>query len=242
MKRFILTSGLAAVAFSAMTLSAFAGDRPAAVLAGRAEGGRGLHRLHRCLAAIDLSADQKAAIQAILAAAKTTIQADAETVRADHEKLHADLTSGADKGVVGQDALTAHADAGKLHAAADAVRDQILAKLSPTSIPLSRIVSRPRVAAPARPDSAAASKRTSTARAARRARTASFPQEELTVQSFNPSAPAFAHWPSWKLAPPERPIAPMIFPSITRGTPPSTGTAPSRPSMRRPSPPPARTS
>lgn len=131
MKRFLLTSGLAAVAFAAMTMPAFADDRPAAVLAGHAGGGHGLHRLHRCLAMVDLSADQKTAIQAIAAAAKATLQADAETVKADHEKLHADLSSGADKCVVGQDLLTAHADAEKLHAAEDAVRDQILAKLTP---------------------------------------------------------------------------------------------------------------
>ena len=131
MKRFVLTSGLAAVAFAAMTLSAFADNRPTHDFAGRAGGGPGLHGLRRCLATVDLSADQKTAIQAILDAAKATLQADAETVRADHQKVHADVTSGADKCVVGQDLLTAHADAEKLRAAADAVRDQILAKLTP---------------------------------------------------------------------------------------------------------------
>jgi Spy/CpxP family protein refolding chaperone len=131
MKRFLLTSGLAAVAFAAMTLSAFADDRPAAVLAGHAGDGHGLRRLHRCVATVDLSADQKAAIAAIVAAAKPTLEADAQTVKADHEKLHADISSGADKCVLGQDLLTAHADAAKVHADADAVRDQILAKLTP---------------------------------------------------------------------------------------------------------------
>ena len=131
MKRFLLTSGLAAVAFAAMTMPAFADDRPAVVLAGHAGGGHGLNRLHRCLATVDLSADQKTAIAAIVEAAKPTLEADAATIKADHEKLHADISSGADKCVVGQDLLTAHADAEKLHADADAVRDQILAKLMP---------------------------------------------------------------------------------------------------------------
>jgi Spy/CpxP family protein refolding chaperone len=131
MKRFLLTSGLAAVAFAAMTMSAFADDRPAAVLAGHGAGGHGHQQLRRCLATVDLSADQKAAIAAIVAAAKPTLEADAQTVKADHEKVHADILSGADKCVVGQDLLTAHADAEKLRAAEGAVHDQIVAKLTP---------------------------------------------------------------------------------------------------------------
>jgi Spy/CpxP family protein refolding chaperone len=131
MKRFLFTSGLAAVAFAAMTLSAFADDRPAAVLAGRAGHGHGLQRLRRCLATVDLTDDQKSAIQAIVAAAKPGLEAGAQTVKTDHEKLHADISTGADKCVVGQDLLTAHADADKLRAAASAVHDQIVAKLTP---------------------------------------------------------------------------------------------------------------
>jgi len=130
MKRFLLTSGLAAVAFAAMTLSALADDRPPAVLAGHGAGGHGQQRLQRCLATADLSADQKAAIAAIFAAAKPTLEADALTVKTDHEKVKADISSGADKSVVGQDVLTAHADAEKLRAARGAVRDQILATLT----------------------------------------------------------------------------------------------------------------
>jgi Spy/CpxP family protein refolding chaperone len=131
MKRFVLTSGLAAVAFAAMTLSAFADDRPALDLAARAGRGHGLIGLRKCLSGLDLTADQKTAIQAIVAAAKPGLEADAAAVKADHQKVHADISSGADKCVVGQDLLTAHADAHTLRAAADAVRDQILAKLTP---------------------------------------------------------------------------------------------------------------
>src|SRR5215813_14448176 len=50
-------------------------------------------------------------------------------------------------------------------------------------------------------------------------------------------APACAHTASLLLASPETPIAPMILPSTKMGIPPSTGTAPSRPRMRRPAPP-----
>ncbi len=131
MRRFLFTSGLAAVALAAVTLSAFADDRPAAVLAGHGAGGHGSRGLRRCLATVDLSADQKAAIAAIVAAAKPTLEADVQTIKADHEKLHADIASGADKSVVGQDVLTAHADAEKLRAAESAVHDQIVAKLTP---------------------------------------------------------------------------------------------------------------
>jgi hypothetical protein len=54
---------------------------------------------------------------------------------------------------------------------------------------------------------------------------------------FSASAPTCAHWASCALVPPDIPIAPTILPSITMGTPPSTGTAPSSPSVLNPSPP-----
>ena len=130
MKRFVLTSGLAALALAAMTLSALADNRPAIDLAARAGGGHGLQGLRRCLSNLDLSADQKSAIQAIVTAATPTLEANAATVKADRQKVHADIASGADKSVVGQDVLTAHADAQTLQAAVGAVRDQILAKLT----------------------------------------------------------------------------------------------------------------
>ena len=130
MKRFVLTSGLAAVVLAAMTLSAFADERPGIDRAGRAGGRHGLMRLRKCLSGLDLSADQKSAIQAIVTAAKPALEAEAATVKADRQKIRADIEAGADKSVIGQDVLTAHADAQALHAAAAAVRDQILAKLS----------------------------------------------------------------------------------------------------------------
>ena len=129
MKRFVLTSGLAAVAFAALTLSAVADERPGIDRAGRA-GRHGIMQLRKCLSGLDLSADQKSAIQAIVTAAKPGLEAAAATVKADRQKIRSDIESGADKSVVGQDVLTAHADAQALHAAGAAVRDQILAKLS----------------------------------------------------------------------------------------------------------------
>jgi len=131
MKRLVLTSGLAAVAFAALTLSALADDRPGIDRAGRAGGRHGMMNLRKCLSGLDLSADQKSAIQAIVTAAKPALEADAATVKADRQKIRADVQAGADKSVIGQDVLTAHADAQALRAAAAAVRDQILAKLSP---------------------------------------------------------------------------------------------------------------
>ena len=130
MKRFVLTSGLAAVVLAAMTLSAFADERPGIDRAGRAGGRHGILKLRKCLSGLDLSADQKSAIQAIVTAAKPGLEAAAATVKADRQKVRADIAGGADKSIVGQDVLTAHTDAQALSAAADAVRDQILAKLS----------------------------------------------------------------------------------------------------------------
>jgi Spy/CpxP family protein refolding chaperone len=130
MKRFVLTSGLAAVAFAALTLSAFADERPGIDRAGRAGGRHGVMQLRKCLSGVDLSADQKSAIQAIVTAAKPGLEAAAATVKADRQKVKADIAGGADKSVIGQDVLTAHADAQALRAAGAAVRDQILAKLS----------------------------------------------------------------------------------------------------------------
>lgn len=56
---------------------------------------------------------------------------------------------------------------------------------------------------------------------------------------FGAAAPAWAVRPSWSLLPPEAPIAPISLPSAMIGMPPSTGIAPVRRRMRRPSPPPA---
>src|SRR6266702_245032 len=54
---------------------------------------------------------------------------------------------------------------------------------------------------------------------------------------FIVSAPALAHCASCALVAPLTPIAPTIFPSVTRGIPPSTGTTPCSRSILTESPP-----
>jgi hypothetical protein len=95
-----------------------------------AHGGFAAQRLSRCLATLNLSAAQKTDIDAAVAAAKPTLQADRQTLQADRQKLKADLDAGADKSVIGQDTITMNADRQKLKTDALALRDQIGSKLS----------------------------------------------------------------------------------------------------------------
>ncbi len=94
-------------------------------------GGLALHSLHRCTALLDLTSDAKAAIDGIFAAARPSLQADREALKAARQKIEADIASGADKSVLGDDVLARHAGAQKLHADIAGVRDQVLAKLTP---------------------------------------------------------------------------------------------------------------
>jgi len=94
-----------------------------------AHGGFAARRLTRCLATLNLSAGQKADIDAAIAAAKPTLQSDRQALAADRQKLKADLDAGADKSVIGQDTITLHTDRQKLRADALALKDQIVSKL-----------------------------------------------------------------------------------------------------------------
>ncbi|MDQ6894038.1 MAG: hypothetical protein M3167_15310 [Acidobacteriota bacterium] len=94
-----------------------------------AHGGFAARRLSRCLATLDLSAAQKADIDAAIAAAKPTLQADRQSLQADRQKLKSDLDAGVDKSVIGQDTITMHAERQKLKADALSLRDQIASKL-----------------------------------------------------------------------------------------------------------------
>jgi Spy/CpxP family protein refolding chaperone len=133
MKRPLASSGLALAALLISTLVASAqergpiarSDRGGAAPAARLEG------IVRCLSIVNLSSDQKAAIAGVIAATRPSLEADAQALRADREKLRSDIESGADKCVIGQDALNAHADGEKLRTALAAVRDQVLAQLTP---------------------------------------------------------------------------------------------------------------
>jgi Spy/CpxP family protein refolding chaperone len=118
---------MAAAALALMALPGFAQDRAPVALA---EGHRGFPFL-RCLRAADLTDSQKADIKTILEAAKPTLQKDHQTIRADRQKLHADLEAGADRSVLGGDVQTLHADMKTLQADMKAVKDQIVAKLTP---------------------------------------------------------------------------------------------------------------
>ena len=132
MTRSNLWTGIALAGLFTVTASVSGQERGAIFRPDRAAApGARLERILRCLSILDLTADQKTAITGIVTAARPDLQADAQALRADREKLRSDINAGADKCVIGQDALTAHADAQKLRSAAAAVRDQVLAQLTP---------------------------------------------------------------------------------------------------------------
>ncbi|MEP6767299.1 MAG: hypothetical protein ABJC61_01430 [Acidobacteriota bacterium] len=94
------------------------------------DGGFALHSLHRCVSLVDLTSEEKEAIDKIFSVARPSLQADMEALKAARQKVEADVASGADKSVLGDDVLARHAGAQKLHADVAAVRDQVLAKLT----------------------------------------------------------------------------------------------------------------
>ena len=126
MTQFRRTITLAAL-FASLALPALAQNRPAIE---RAEGRRAFPAL-RCLKAADLTDAQKADVKATLEAAKPNLQKAHQAIKADREKLRADIDAGADQAVIGQDVLNLRADEKALRAEMDAVRDQILVKLTP---------------------------------------------------------------------------------------------------------------
>lgn len=125
MKRIFFTFAAGAVLLASARLAA--ADQNGRHAAGAGFAGM---RLERCLASLDLSPDVRSSIEAIVTAAKTTLQADRQALQADRQKLETDINAGADKNVLGQDVLTAHADRQKLKTDAGAVRDSIAGKLS----------------------------------------------------------------------------------------------------------------
>jgi hypothetical protein len=132
MKRSMILTGAAFAGLFVLATSAPAQERGAIARPDRAAAPAArLQRIVRCLSILDLSAEQKTAITGIVSAARPALEADAQALRADRTKLRSDIEAGADKCVIGQDALTAHADAAKLKTDAAAVRDQVLAQLTP---------------------------------------------------------------------------------------------------------------
>ena len=131
MKRFpgfrtLVVLGLAVAAAAAAEQGANAGaDGP--------HGGMmawGHHQMEKCLATLDLSAAQKAAIDEAHAAGRITLKADGEAMKAAHQKMQADLAAGADKSVLGQNAIDQDAAHAKMKADAQAIHEQVLGNLS----------------------------------------------------------------------------------------------------------------
>ncbi len=90
----------------------------------------GHHQMEKCLATLDLSAAQKAAIDEAHAAGKITLRADGDAMKAAHQKMQADLAAGADKSVLGQNAIDQDAAHAKMKADAQAIHEQVLGNLS----------------------------------------------------------------------------------------------------------------
>lgn len=126
MKRSLRIISLAALA-AVLGLPLLAQDRRGG-MGGRFERHGG--HLMRCLRDAGLSDSQKADIKAIFEAAKPTMQADAQAIRAARQKLNTDFDAGADKSVLGQDYTAVRAATKKLHDDGQAVKDQVLGKLN----------------------------------------------------------------------------------------------------------------
>lgn len=88
--------------------------------------------LLRCLSVVNLTDSEKADIKAILEAAKPQAETILATLKADREKLAADLAKNPpDPCAVGADALQLHTDREAARTFFEGVRDQVLAVLTP---------------------------------------------------------------------------------------------------------------
>ncbi|HEY6931582.1 MAG TPA: hypothetical protein VJA66_18065 [Thermoanaerobaculia bacterium] len=129
MKRSFILNRLAAAAIAAISLPLLAdqGFGPMGRHGGRGFGGA----LHHCLSKVDLTSDEKTAVDAILTSSKSVFQADFQTLRSDHDKLQVDIANGADDATIGKDTLTVHSDEAKLKSDGQSVQNQVLSKLTP---------------------------------------------------------------------------------------------------------------
>jgi Spy/CpxP family protein refolding chaperone len=130
MKRFSRSLALAVVALVAMAASLAAGQPPGGDR-GMPGSGQGTGRTEHCLSTLELSAEQKTAVQTILSDNRASLRADVEAWKASQKKLRDDIARGADKSVLGQDVLDQEASAAKVRGSSQALRAQILAALSP---------------------------------------------------------------------------------------------------------------
>jgi Spy/CpxP family protein refolding chaperone len=128
MKKFRASPPLVALAF-AVAATAAAGESGTAAPHGR--GGPGHFQMQNCLSALNLPAEQHAAIQSILTEGKVTLGADRQALKSLHQKMQADIAGGADKAVLGQDVLDQDAARTKMKDDMKAIHDQVLAQLLP---------------------------------------------------------------------------------------------------------------
>jgi Spy/CpxP family protein refolding chaperone len=90
------------------------------------------HHFVRCLAILDLSADQRSQIQAFVDAARPALESDLQALRTAGETLRADLgVEPPDACLIGNDALAVQAARQTLAEARQALRDQIESVLTP---------------------------------------------------------------------------------------------------------------
>jgi Spy/CpxP family protein refolding chaperone len=90
------------------------------------------HRLHDCLAILDLTDSVKTSVENALAAAKPTVQADIAAVKAARQTLETDLAATPpDACTVGADALAVKSAREALRAERQTILNQILALLQP---------------------------------------------------------------------------------------------------------------
>ena len=132
MKRFSRSLALAVVGLGTMAASVAAGQ-PGGGDRGMPGSGQGTGRTQYCLSTLELSADQKTAVQTILSNNKASLRADVEAWKASQKKLRDDIARGADKSVLGQDVLDQEASAAKVRGNSQALRAQILATCPPSS-------------------------------------------------------------------------------------------------------------
>ncbi len=130
MKRFSRSLTLAAVALGAMAASLLAGQ-PGEAERGMPGSGQGLGRIEHCLSTIELSAEQKTAVEAILANNTASLRADVEAWKASQKKLQDDIARGAEKCALGQDVLDQEANGARVRGSSQVLRTQILAALTP---------------------------------------------------------------------------------------------------------------
>ena len=90
------------------------------------------HHMRECLSILDLSDAQKAEIRAIFEAAKPALESNVAAVRAARETLKAAADAvPPDACAIGNDFLAVKAAVATLHAQREAVRDQVVATLTP---------------------------------------------------------------------------------------------------------------